>query len=105
MQIMDVITLAEKLHDQEELFLLDVREENEWQTCQIDTNVLIPMGQIPERLGEIPNDKPVVVYCHHGGRSARVAQYLMQNGYQDVHNLQGGVDAWAVMVDPTMTRY
>ena len=85
--------------------LLDVREEPEVALCRIAGAVHIPLAQLPLRHGELPCDRPVVVYCHHGGRSARAAQWLLQNGHEQVVNLTGGIDAWAIQVDQTMQRY
>ncbi len=85
--------------------LLDVREPWEFQTCSIPGSVPIPMGEVPARAGEIDRAADVVVICHHGGRSMQVALYLEKNGYAKVHNLSGGVDAWARTVDPSMPVY
>jgi rhodanese-related sulfurtransferase len=63
------------------------------------------MGEIPARAGEIDSDGDVVVICHHGGRSLQVAMFLEKNGFPKVHNLAGGVDAWARSVDPAMPVY
>lgn len=101
----DAAALAAELEAGKDVFLLDVREQGEWQTCQIPGNTLIPLGQIPARLGEIPKDRRIVAYCHHGGRSGRALQYLEQQGFSDLTNLTGGIDAWAIAVDPEMTRY
>jgi rhodanese-related sulfurtransferase len=85
--------------------LLDVREPWEHQTCCIDGSVLMPMAQVPQRAEELDADADIVVICHHGGRSMRVAMYLAGQGYGKVHNLDGGVDAWARTVDPSMPQY
>lgn len=105
MNAMDVTTLAAKQSAGDDVFLLDVRQPNEAEICTIPGAVLIPMGDVPNRLGEIPRDRPVVVHCHHGGRSAKIVQYLELNGYNDVHNLSGGIEQWAVQIDPEMARY
>jgi rhodanese-related sulfurtransferase len=85
--------------------LLDVREPWEHQTCRIDGSVLMPMAEVPQRAGELDANADIVVICHHGGRSMRVALYLAGQGYGRVHNLDGGVDAWARTVDPSMPQY
>jgi len=74
-------------------FLLDVREPMEWQMMNLSElgAVLVPMGEVGERLGEIPRDRPVVVYCHSGVRSLQVAEALAGEGYEDVRNLEGGI--------------
>jgi rhodanese-related sulfurtransferase len=88
-----------------DLLLLDVREDEERETARIEPSVHIPMNEVPGRLGEIPTDRRVVVYCHHGHRSALVAGYLEGQGYSRVLNLTGGIDAWAEIVDTSVPRY
>ena len=85
--------------------ILDVREPFELQICRIAGAEHIPMGQIPQHLDRIPRDKHVLVLCHHGGRSARVTQFLRQNGFENATNIAGGIDAWARQIDPEMQRY
>ena len=85
--------------------LVDVREPWEADICQIQESVLIPMASIPARAVELDPERPLVVICHHGGRSMQVAYFLERNGFGDVINLAGGVAAWADQVDPTMARY
>jgi rhodanese-related sulfurtransferase len=86
-------------------FLLDVREPWEYARCHIEGSHLIPMASVPARIAEVPQDRDVVVICHHGGRSQQVGFYLAQAGFERVHNLQGGVNGWALHVDPAMPRY
>ena len=85
--------------------LLDVREPWEYATCRLDGSVSIPMNEIPGRLAEIDLDAPLVCICHHGARSMQVAAFLASRGADDVHNLTGGVAAWAARVDPTFPVY
>lgn len=85
--------------------LLDVRNDNEFAHCRIEGSVQIPMPLIPARAQELPEDAPIVVICHHGSRSFQVAHYLETHGYGEAYNLSGGVEAWALTVDPTMPRY
>ena len=85
--------------------LLDVREPWEFETCSIADSRHVPMREIPARLGEVDPQAEVVVICHHGSRSLQVAQFLARQGYGRVHNLSGGVDAWARSVDPAMPVY
>lgn len=89
----------------EDLILLDVREPDEVATASIPWALTIPMREIPARIDELPRDKPLVVMCHHGGRSERVAQFLAMNGYGNAVNLTGGIDAWSASVDPSVPRY
>jgi len=85
--------------------LLDVREPWERKICTIPDSEALPMHQIPAQFGSIDPQRPVVCVCHHGGRSARVAMFLQHQGYEDVYNLTGGIDAWAKQVDSSMAVY
>ena len=85
--------------------LIDVREPFELETCRIAGAEHIPMRQIPEHVGALPKDKHLLIHCHHGGRSLRVTQYLRANGYDAVSNVAGGIDAWSLVIDPTVPRY
>ena len=85
--------------------LLDVREESEVAICAIQSSLYIPMNWISLRHNELPDDVPIVVYCHHGVRSLNVARYLEHVGFDDLYNLHGGIDAWAQTVEPDMARY
>ncbi len=89
--------------------LLDVREPWEVQLAGVapaDFDVLaIPMNQVPARLAELPQDRPIACLCHHGARSQRVALFLAQQGYTDVANIAGGIDAWSHERDPQVPRY
>jgi rhodanese-related sulfurtransferase len=84
--------------------LIDVREEGEAAICAIDGSTLIPMNTLPQRLQEIPSDRPVVLYCHGGMRSMMAGQWLSQQGF-DALSLAGGIDRWAVEIEPSMARY
>jgi rhodanese-related sulfurtransferase len=90
----------------DKLRLIDVRELDEWNTVRIEGAELIPLSQFqqqgPAQLD--PADR-IVLYCHHGMRSARAQQFLITQGYHDVLNLTGGIDAWALQVEPGMRRY
>jgi rhodanese-related sulfurtransferase len=85
--------------------LLDVREPWEYQTCRIEGSTLVPMNTIPARVQELDPDTETVVICHHGARSFQVALFLERNGFSNLYNLQGGVNAWADQVEPGMPRY
>jgi rhodanese-related sulfurtransferase len=85
--------------------LIDVREAWEFSMARIDGSVLIPMGEVASRVGELENDSDIVVICHHGGRSLQIAAFLERAGFSGVHNLTGGVDAWARSIDPSMPTY
>lgn len=86
--------------------LVDVREEDEWAFNRIEGAVHIPLSTFAERgPAELPKDQPVVLYCHHGMRSAQAQGYLLANGFTDIINLEGGIDAWSREIDPAMPRY
>ena len=85
--------------------LLDVREPWELQIASVDDCLKIPMREMPARLGELDFTTPIAVLCHGGVRSASVAAWLAANGAETVANIAGGIDAWSVTVDPTISRY
>jgi rhodanese-related sulfurtransferase len=89
--------------------VLDVREAWELRTASVRPDgfelVAIPMNEIPGRLAELDPDRPVACLCHHGARSQRVAMYLAQQGFGDVANVAGGIDAWSAERDPSVPRY
>lgn len=85
--------------------LLDVREPWEFAACRLDASQSIPMNDIPSRLADIDLDVPIVCICHHGARSMQVAAFLAARGASDVHNLTGGVAAWAHQVDRAFPTY
>lgn len=85
--------------------ILDVREPDETQLAPFVGAVEIPMGDVPSRIQELDPDADIVVLCHHGIRSGRVAAFLDQHGFQRVANLTGGIDAWSLFIDPSVPRY
>lgn len=89
----------------DEVQLLDVREPLELATVSLPGAVHIPMLEIPARLDELDASRPVVVMCHAGQRSRQVAAYLAANGFEEVYNLSGGIDAWAAQLEPGLPRY
>ena len=97
--------LKTRLDRGDPLVLLDVREPEEVAIVQLPGAVHIPMGDISGRLHELEPDKEIIVYCHHGIRSMRVAMFLAQRDFAQVKNLAGGIDAWALDVEPGMARY
>ncbi len=105
--------LAQKLADDEDVVVLDVREDYELHVAALKTAVVhVPMSRMAaERLASLPppldapTDQEIVVMCHHGVRSAQVTAWLRQQGYTQVYNLEGGIDAYARDVDPGIGRY
>jgi rhodanese-related sulfurtransferase len=89
----------------EDVTLLDVREPHEIAVASIAATVHIPMAQIPGRLEELDRSKTIVVMCHGGIRSMQVAGFLAHQGFTNVVNLHGGIDAWSRELDPDIPRY
>jgi rhodanese-related sulfurtransferase len=99
------IELQDLLNQSALPFLLDVRGPDEFAFCALVGAVNIPLDQLPDRLAEVPRDRPIITICHHGVRSARAAETLRQNGFDEVRSLVGGVEAWALQIDPGFPRY
>jgi len=97
--------LKNKIEQEEKLFLLDVREPNEYEYSHIANSILIPLNQIPNRLSELDPEQEIVVICHHGMRSQQAANYLAQSGFKNISNLTGGIDAWSCNCDSSVRRY
>lgn len=91
--VIDAQTAA-AIMDNEDVLMIDVREQSEYDAGHIPGITLIPMNSVPSRLSEIPTDKTVVLACRSGNRSGQVFDYLKQQGYTNIHNLQGGIVAW-----------
>ena len=98
--------LHRRLQAGDDVQLVDVREEMEFEYCHLPGSLLLPLGELTRRTEEIRSEGPVVVICHHGVRSAQALGYLRQRlGRTNVLNLRGGVAAWAERVDPTFPTY
>jgi len=97
--------LKQMLDSKEDFQLIDVREEHEFEICNLNGQ-LIPMGEIPDNVEKISKDKPVVIHCRSGARSGNVVQYLESNlGFTNLYNLKGGILAWADQIDSSMPKY
>jgi molybdopterin/thiamine biosynthesis adenylyltransferase/rhodanese-related sulfurtransferase len=101
---MQVEELKRRLDAGEDLFVLDVREPHEYQICNIK-GYLIPLGDLPNRVSELDSSREIVAHCRSGVRSAKAVGFLQQAGFKKVHNLAGGILAWADRVDPKMPKY
>jgi adenylyltransferase/sulfurtransferase len=101
---MEVEELKQRLDAGEKLFVLDVREPQEYQICNLG-GYLIPLGDLPKRVSELDSSHQIVAHCKMGGRSAKAVQFLQQAGFQKVHSLRGGILAWAIRIDPEMPKY
>lgn len=100
-----VKVLQEKLKNDDHLFLLDVREDNEFEFSHIKGSKHIPLNQIPQRIKELDFGSETIVICHHGIRSQQAAVFLDHSGFNQIYNLSGGIDAWSVECDNTVLRY
>lgn len=97
--------LKQELDKGRDLYLLDVREPHEFALGALPNGVLIPLGEVPARLQEIPRDRDIVCYCRSGGRSARAIDFLKQHGVARIRNLAGGILAWSDQIDPRLPKY
>ena len=104
-QEIDVKTLNEKISNKENFILLDVRTDSEYFLSNIEGAIHIPMNDIPNKLNTIDKNKEIIVQCKSGKRSAKVCQFLLNNNYENVKNLKGGIIAWANEIDPTIMVY
>jgi len=96
--------LKQRLDEGDDIFVLDVREPHEYQICNLN-GYLIPLGDLPKRVSELDSSKEIVAHCRSGVRSAKAVDFLKQAGFKKVHNLAGGILAWADRVDPKMPKY
>jgi rhodanese-related sulfurtransferase len=87
--------------------LLDCREQDEWDFCHINGAMLIPMSELQARVTELDadHDSQIIVYCHHGVRSLRVAMWLQQQGFSHAASMAGGIEEWSLKVNPDVPRY
>ncbi|MDA4130318.1 MAG: molybdopterin-synthase adenylyltransferase MoeB [Thaumarchaeota archaeon] len=99
------VALSQELKEGKRVLLLDVREPHEWDIVHLEGSKLIPLRDLPERVNELDSADEIVAYCHTGARSARATDFLRGIGYKKVRNLEGGVEAWALEVDPSLPRY
>ena len=97
--------LKAKLDHGEPIQLIDVREPMEHQIVCLEEAQLIPMNDLPQHIEGLDSNHEIILYCHHGMRSMQAAYYLYQNGFQNVKSLTGGIDQWAIEIDPTLNRY
>lgn len=97
--------LKDCLDKGDKLFILDVREPWEYSMAKIEGSVLIPLGTLPQSLDKLDRNTEIVAHCHHGMRSADAVGFLLQQGFTNVKNLVGGIDAWSIQVDSTVPRY
>jgi len=97
--------LKTRLDKGDTLVLLDVREDWEYSLAKIDGSILVPLGTLPQSLNRLNREAEIIAICHHGMRSADATNFLLQQGFSNVKNLVGGIDAWSTQVDGTVPRY
>lgn len=98
--------LHARLQNADDLQLIDVRQPEEYAFCRIEGSILIPLGELAQRAGEIDPDRPTVLICHHGVRSMQALAYLQhRHELTNLLNLRGGIHAWSVQVDPSVAIY
>jgi adenylyltransferase/sulfurtransferase len=102
---MTVSELKQKLDNHDKFVLLDVREPFEWDICHLDQAKLIPLGQLPSRMSELDSADEIVIHCKSGGRSAKAVRLLQEAGFSKLHNVEGGITAWAEEIDPSVPKY
>src|SRR3989344_4910910 len=97
--------LKKKLDLNEDIFLLDVRNPNEFEIAKIKNAKLIPLPQLESKLHEIPKEKEIIIYCHHGNRSSEAVKILKEKGFHKVKSLVGGIDVWSRFIDSSVPMY
>ena len=97
--------LKARLDKGDKLVLLDVREEWEYALAKLNDSILIPLATIPQSLARLNRESEIIAICHHGMRSADATNFLLQQGFPNVKNLVGGIDAWSIQVDGSVPRY
>ena len=101
----DVKEVKAKLDRGDNFVLIDVREPHEYQICNIPGAKLIPLGEVPQAVGELDPNADIVIHCKSGMRSAKACGILRQAGFQHVRNMKGGILAWSDQVDPSVPKY
>jgi adenylyltransferase/sulfurtransferase len=101
----DAVALKARLDRGDKFQFVDVREPNEYQIASIPGAKLIPLGDIPKRVGELDPNVEVIVHCKMGGRSAKAVEFLRQSGFKNVKNMLGGITAWSDKIDPSVPKY
>ena len=101
----DVHALKERLDQPEPFTLVDVREPEEAAICRLPDAVLIPLGELADRLNELDRDAEILVHCKSGGRSAKAVELLLAEGFSNARNIQGGINAWSTEIDESVPLY
>jgi len=101
----DVNVLKEKLSNNDDFILLDVRTDSEYYLSRIKGSIHIPMQLVPQKIDDLDKNKEIIVQCKSGKRSAKVCEFLLNNNFKNVKNLAGGILDWAKKIDPSITVY
>lgn len=103
----DCPSVKAKLDAGDQFLFVDCRETSENEAVKIEGTMLLPMSKMAERVGELQEHRTseIIIHCHHGGRSLRVANWLRQQGFSTAQSMSGGIDVWAVEIEPGMLRY
>jgi rhodanese-related sulfurtransferase len=101
----DALTLDKMRKENQDVTIIDVREPWEFAICAIKESINVPLSTLPQNLDRLPSDGPLVILCHHGGRSMQAVAWLRECGFAKATNLGGGIDAWARQVDQSMATY
>jgi len=104
-RVISAQTLSEQLQSPTPPFLLDVREPQETAVSTIKGAKIIPLGDLPARVQELPRDRVIAVYCRSGARSFRAGQFLLAQGFASVESLEGGINGWAKTIEPGMKTF
>src|SRR5438309_6596967 len=97
--------LKRRIDQEEKVFILDVRNPEEYQICRIPGSTLIPLPELPRRFQELDKDREIVIHCKSGMRSLKAQQFLRSQGFENTRNLKGGILAWADRIDRSMPKY
>ncbi len=103
--VIDPVEVKAKIDRGESFTFIDVREPHEFQIARIPGTVLIPLGTLPSRLGELDPNAEIIAHCKSGARSQKAVDLLKQSGFKNVRNMTGGILAWSDKVDPSTPKY
>ncbi len=103
----DCASVKKKMDAGENFHFIDCREQNEYDLVKIEQARLVPMSTLQENISDLEPHKndEIIVHCHHGGRSLQVTMWLRQQGFSNVKSMAGGIDHWAIEIDPSLQRY
>lgn len=103
----DCATVKKRLDSGDDFWFIDCREPGEYEACKIAGATLVPMSELADRAAELEphRQQEIIVHCHHGGRSLRVANWLRRNGFEKARSMAGGIDQWSLEIDPSVPRY